>query len=105
MPGRSTVSTRWRSKPATSPATRTPSSCPASGTASIPIFVARLTDGRLFVVEYKGEHLVGAPEAREKDPIGRIWARTTGNVFVMVRNMAHGIDMTGQLRAAIEKTA
>ncbi len=78
-------------------------SLPRVGHRFYPDFIARLTDGRLFVVEYKGEHLVGAPEAREKDTIGRIWARTTGNVFLMVRKMAHGIDMTGQLRAAVGK--
>ena len=64
-----------------------------------PDFVARLKDGRILVVEYKGEHLVGAPEAREKNAIGRLWAETTGNVFVMVRRMKHGRDVTEQLRA------
>ncbi|MCB1407765.1 MAG: DEAD/DEAH box helicase family protein, partial [Rhodobacteraceae bacterium] len=71
---------------------------PRVGRRFYPDFVAKLTDGRLFVVEYKGEHLVGAPEAREKDTIGKIWARTTGNVFLMVRKLAHGVDAAGQMR-------
>lgn len=74
---------------------------PRVGSRFYPDFIARLKDGRLLVVEYKGEHLVGAPEAREKDMIGRLWAKTTGNVFIMVRKMSHGMDMIGQLKNAI----
>ncbi|WP_414896861.1 DEAD/DEAH box helicase family protein [Rhodovulum sp. YEN HP10] len=74
---------------------------PRVGARFYPDFIARLTDGRIFVVEFKGEHLVGAPEAREKDRIGRLWARTTGNVFLMVRQVAHGVDAGGQMRAAV----
>ncbi|MFW2545466.1 DEAD/DEAH box helicase [Primorskyibacter sp. 2E107] len=74
---------------------------PRVGSRFYPDFVARLNDGRIFVVEYKGEHLVGAPEAREKDRIGRLWAKTTGNVFLMVRKMAHGVDAGGQMRAIL----
>ena len=74
---------------------------PRVGSRFYPDFVAKLADGRLFVVEYKGEHLVGAPEAREKDIVGKIWARTTGNVFLMVRKVAHGVDMAGQMRFAL----
>ena len=78
-------------------------SLPRVGRRFFPDFVAKLKDGRLFVVEYKGEHLIGAPEAREKDAIGRIWARTTGNVFLMVRNIAHGAGMEDQMRAALAR--
>ncbi|WP_099827843.1 hypothetical protein [Oceaniglobus indicus] len=63
---------------------------PRVGRRFYPDFVARLQEGRIFVVEYKCEHLIGAPEAREKDAIGRIWARTTDIVFLMVRKVAHG---------------
>ena len=38
-----------------------------------PDFVCRLTDGRYLVVEYKGEHLWDAPDAREKLAIGKRW--------------------------------
>lgn len=74
---------------------------PKVGGRFYPDFVARLKDGRVLVVEYKGEHLVSAQDAREKDTIGRLWAKTTGNVFTMVRRMAHGVDVAGQLREAI----
>ena len=78
---------------------------PRVGARFYPDFVAKLADGRLFVVEYKGEHLVGAPEAREKDMIGMIWARTTGNVFLMVRKFEHGIDAAGQMRNTLARFA
>ncbi|WP_114966435.1 DEAD/DEAH box helicase [Alkalilacustris brevis] len=66
-----------------------------------PDFIARLTDGRIFVVEYKGEHLVTAQEAREKDIIGRRWAEKTGNVFLTVRRMQHGAGPAEQMQHAI----
>jgi type III restriction enzyme len=49
-----------------------------------PDFVARLTDGRIFVVEYKGADRWN--EAAEDRAIGAVWARTTGNLYLMVRN-------------------
>jgi type III restriction enzyme len=76
-------------------------SLPRVGGRFYPDFVARLRDGRIFVVESKGEHLIGAPEAREKNAIGMIWARTTGNVFLMVQRVAHGVGMSDQMRNAI----
>ena len=76
-------------------------SLPRVGGRFYPDFVAKLSDGRIFVVEYKGEHLIGAPEAREKNAIGMIWARTTGNVFLMVRKVAHGVGMTDQMKNAV----
>jgi len=46
-------------------------------------------------------HLIGAPEAREKNAIGKIWARTTGNVFLMVQRVAHRVRISDQMRGAI----
>lgn len=66
-----------------------------------PDFIARLKDRRIFVVEYKGAHLVGAPDEREKTLLGNLWARQTGNVFATVQKMLHGRDVAAQLRAAI----
>ena len=66
-----------------------------------PDFIARLDDGRIFVVEYKGAHLVNAPDAKEKALIGELWARRTGNVFVTVQKVLHGMDAAAQMRAAI----
>ena len=51
-----------------------------------PDFVAKLTDGRTLVVEYKGAFLTSAIDARQKDQIGKIWAeRSSGTcLFIMV---------------------
>lgn len=67
-----------------------------------PDFVARLTDGRIFVVEYKGEHLVTAQEACEKNLIGRLWAERTGNVFLTVRRMQHVVGPAEQMQIALQ---
>ena len=69
-----------------------------------PDFIARLNDGQVFVVEYKGGHLVGAPDEREKTAIGHLWARTAGGMFASVEKMKHGIDVAGQLRNAVRAT-
>ncbi len=52
-----------------------------------PDFVAELADGRILVVEYKGEHLWGAPDAAEKLAVGKLWAERSGGrcIFVMPR--------------------
>jgi len=38
-----------------------------------PDFVCQLQDGRILVVEYKGGHLLDAPDAQEKRDIGNLW--------------------------------
>jgi type III restriction enzyme len=69
-----------------------------------PDFVAKLKDGRTFVVEYKGEHLMSTPETLEKQNIGEHWAET-GNgkhIFLMaVKKDAHGRPMDRQIAEAI----
>lgn len=51
-----------------------------------PDFVCKCTDGRTLVVEYKGEHLMGGPDAEEKKNVGEVWAERSGRQceFVMV---------------------
>jgi type III restriction enzyme len=66
-----------------------------------PDFVARLTDGRIFVVEYKGDLTAGTLCTREKRLIGERWARTARGVFAIIERMRHGRDMRGQLLDAI----
>ena len=63
-----------------------------------PDFVAELADGRFFVVEYKGaNHWADAAEDRA---IGEVWARATGNLYLMVRAKdENGRDAIGQLLA------
>jgi type III restriction enzyme len=50
-----------------------------------PDLICKLNDGRILVVEYKGEFLYGASDAEEKRAVGEVWAsRSKGNcIFVM----------------------
>jgi type III restriction enzyme len=68
-----------------------------------PDFVAELNDGRLFVVEYKGEAYATNDDSREKRAVGAAWARAGAGrcVFVMVERELDGLDMAAQLRRAI----
>lgn len=69
-----------------------------------PDFVARLNDGRLFVVEYKGAHLYAAPDAVEKRDIGRVWAAASNRrcAFAMVTHPSvAGKSVGAQLREAL----
>ena len=51
-----------------------------------PDFIAKLKDGRVAVIEYKGGHLATADEAQLKDIVGRAWAAASSGrcVFKMV---------------------
>ena len=64
-----------------------------------PDFVAELIDGRLFVVEYKGDAYASNDDSREKRAIGAAWARASGGqaVFAMVERLVGGLDVAAQL--------
>lgn len=69
-----------------------------------PDFVAELTDGRLLVVEYKGEAYATNDDSREKNAVGLAWARASAGkaLFVMVEKLAGGLDMMTQLQRTID---
>jgi type III restriction enzyme len=50
-----------------------------------PDFVARLRDGRIFVVEYKGEDRWSNDDSKEKRALGELWAERSGGrrLFLM----------------------
>ena len=52
-----------------------------------PDFVVKLNDGRILVVEYKGEHLWSNDDSKEKRAIGELWAdRSDGKcLYIMHR--------------------
>ncbi|HWP96133.1 MAG TPA: DEAD/DEAH box helicase family protein [Syntrophomonadaceae bacterium] len=65
-----------------------------------PDFVAELIDGRILVVEYKGEHLATNEDTQEKDLIGRLWADRSNSqcLFLMVTMFdEEGRDIHGQI--------
>jgi type III restriction enzyme len=72
-------------------------SLPTSTDRFYPDFVALLTDGRILVVEYKGEHLATNEDTVEKQAIGELWAEKKGGVFVM----ATGKDVEEQIDRVI----
>lgn len=77
---------------------------PTSRQRTYPDFVARLTDGRLLVVEYKGGDRITADQEKEKKLVGDLWAaRSNGKgVYVMAQLRDHkGNSVTEQLRSAI----
>ncbi len=64
-----------------------------------PDFVARLDDGRLLVVEYKGAHIVDGPETAGKRAVGALWERESAGkcLFLMAEKEVAGRDVRGQL--------
>ncbi len=77
---------------------------PTSRDDFYPDFVARLNDGRILVVEYKGAHLAADPTEREKRRVGELWARASKGkgLFVWAMNRDEtGRGVREQLKAAI----
>ena len=76
---------------------------PTSSGRFYPVFVCELDDGRVFVAEYKGEHLRTVPKEIEKGQVGRLWAeRSTGRaVFAMLFKLDRGMSVCQQIDAAL----
>lgn len=71
-----------------------------------PDFICELQDGRMLVVEYKGEVYASGDDSAEKRNIGQLWAETSKGrcLFIMaVEQDQQGRDIRQQLLAAIEK--
>ena len=68
-----------------------------------PDFVAELNDGRIFVVEYKGDHIVESSDTQEKRTIGAFWERLSNGrgLFLVVERTRDGLDMRGQMEQKI----
>jgi type III restriction enzyme len=58
---------------------------PTSTDNFYPDFVVLLNDGRILVVEYKGEHLLSNDDSKEKQEIGQLWQDKSGGkcLFLM----------------------
>ncbi len=74
---------------------------PTSSDKFYPDFVAKLKDGRLFVTEYKGGHLLTNEDTKEKDNVGELWASKSGNVFLLASVDLNGKDFFEQINEAI----
>lgn len=75
---------------------------PTASDRFYPDFVAELHDGRLLVVEYKGEAYKSNDDSHEKRVIGEYWAQLSGHLFVMaVARDDHGRGVREQLAALL----
>ena len=77
---------------------------PTSTDRFYPDFVALLEDGRIFVLEYKGEYLITADKAKEKINIGQLWADKSDSkgVFLMAQERdEEDRSLRDQIAAAI----
>ena len=70
-----------------------------------PDFVARLEDGRLLVVEYKGAHLADGSDTAEKRTIGDLWQRESGGrgLFIVVERDVDGKDVRQQVEEFLDR--
>lgn len=67
-----------------------------------PDFVAELVDGRLLVVEYKGEGYKSNDDSVIKRQIGEYWAKASGNLFLLaVERDGAGRGVREQLAALV----
>ena len=66
-----------------------------------PDFVARLADGRLLAVEYKGAHLAEGSDTAEKRTIGALWQRQCDGqgLFIVVEKDDNGKNVRQQMEA------
>lgn len=77
---------------------------PTSRGRFYPDFVCELSDGRLLVVEYKGEHLRTMSTEIEKGQVGHVWAANSGGraVFAMLFKQEQGMGLSQQIDKALE---
>jgi type III restriction enzyme len=68
-----------------------------------PDFVALLNDGRVLMVEYKGNAYATNDDSVEKRKLGKLWAdRSGGNaLFLMAERMKDGLNVAEQLSVAV----
>ena len=66
-----------------------------------PDFIAKLENGKLLVVEYKGGHLAGSLDTKEKERLGKLWEERSGGecFFEMVK----GIGELSKIHDALKK--
>lgn len=79
---------------------------PTAKQRTYPDFVARLKDGRLLVVEYKGGDRYSSDTEKEKRMVGELWAtKSKGKGIYLMAQLKDekGNSVTEQLKAAIEK--
>lgn len=69
-----------------------------------PDLVAELHDGRILIVEYKGDHIKDSPQEKEKRRIGQLWEDKSdgkGLFLLAVKKDEQGRDIYAQLESKI----
>lgn len=76
---------------------------PTATGSTYPDFIAKLKDGRIFIIEYKGDDRYDHPKNVAKRAVGELWARKYPNgIYLMPREKdEEGRDIGQQLAAAI----
>ncbi len=72
-----------------------------------PDFIAKLRDGRILVIEYKGAHLEETPDTLEKRNIGELWAGKSGGkhlFLIAVKEDGRGWIVERQISDVISAT-
>ena len=69
---------------------------PTSTDYFYPDFVAELDDGRVLAVEYKGKHLLGSDDTREKVQVGKQWQTSSGGRCLFLLAVAPDADPAGR---------
>lgn len=72
---------------------------PTSTDNFYPDFIAKLNDGRILAVEYKGEHLIDNEDTREKNTIGALWERKSKGkcLFMIAQKRKDGLNIYEQI--------
>lgn len=80
-------------------------SLPTATDKFYPDFLARLTNGRLFAVEYKGADRYDNPDSVEKRAIGELWERQSAGqcLFLMPSLTPNGLPLFTQLQTKLVK--
>ncbi len=68
-----------------------------------PDFVAKLKNGKVLAVEYKGGHLAGNPDTVEKTRLGKLWEERSGGQCHF--EMVCGPGELGMVQSAIQRAA
>lgn len=78
---------------------------PTATGSTYPDFIAKLKDGRIFVIEYKGDDRYDHPKNVAKRAVGELWARKYPNgLYLMPRERdGEGRDIDRQIAHAILK--
>jgi type III restriction enzyme len=71
-----------------------------------PDFIAELTDGRVLVVEYKGEPYVTNSDTKEKVAVAQKWEEAMGGkgLFLLAEKVVEGMSPREQILAYINRS-